>query len=520
MSVTPPHPAARGTECDAGPAGRPSWRVPRRRSQAPAAEQQRRRGWRWVPLALAVLLCGGVLGVQVGGAQEPPPSGTPVARVAEHLAAVYAGPGEGHAVLWRLYQGTQVAVTGEAVAPDGARWQRIQLWHSEDGWLPAAALSFDPYPPPPTPAPAVPGAPPSGPCQPRAVPAPHTPQPLAGRALVLTPTPLSATPEATGGAVAVDAGTSVLADAWTLDADGRVRYRVATYEGEGWAAPGSVALQAADPVGRVANGRPLVEPLAGKGMWFVLDSREHGDAPAARVVAAARANGLSHLYVEVATSRGGFWGARWLDALLPAARAAGVRVIGSVYPCLDDLAADLALAVGVTRYRTPDGLALDGLTADIEETLVPANVQAFGELLRHHVGDDYLLVATVYPPESWFAPRYPWPALAASWNAVVPMAYWRQMESRPFTPAEVYAYTQRNVSQVRALAGRPDLPVQMLAQLFDFGQPFLLGPTPPAAAEIEAATAAARDAGAVGISFFDWTRATPAHWEAIARLRW
>src|SRR6185369_703191 len=119
--------------------------------------------------------------------------------------------------------------------------------------------------------------------------------------------------------------------AWTLGADGRARYEVVAADQAGWAAPGTVALKAADPLTRVVAGRPIVEPLRGKGMWYILDSREHGTAPAARIVSAARANGLTHLYVEVATSRGGFWGARWLDDLLPAARAAGLRVIGSVY---------------------------------------------------------------------------------------------------------------------------------------------------------------------------------------------
>jgi hypothetical protein len=309
-------------------------------------------------------------------------------------------------------------------------------------------------------------------------------------------------------------------DAWAVGADGRVRYRLAGADGVGWAAPGTIALQAADAATHRVGGRSIVEPLQGTGMWFVLDSREHGPAAAARVAAAARASGLSHLYVEVATTRGGFFGARWLDELLPAARAANLAVIGSVYTCLDDVPADLALALEVARYRTPSGLALDGLTADIEETLIAGNIQGFGELLRHHLGDDYLLVATVYPPESWSAPRYPWRALAASWNAVAPMAYWRQMESRAFTAAEVYDYTWRMVTGVRTLAERPDLPVEMLGQLFEMGHPRLLGPDPPGADEILAAATAARDAGAVGISFFDWTRATPAHWEALAAFRW
>jgi hypothetical protein len=41
-----------------------------------------------------------------------------------------------------------------------------------------------------------------------------------------------------------------------------------------------------------------------------------------------------------------------------------------------------------------------------------------------------------------------------------------------------------------------------------------------AAAGTVAVAGAAREAGAVGISFFDWARATPAHWEALAAFRW
>jgi hypothetical protein len=60
----------------------------------------------------------------------------------------------------------------------------------------------------------------------------------------------------------------------------------------------------------------------------------------------------------------------------------------------------------------------------------------------------------------------------------------------------------------------------MLGQLFEMGRPGLLGPGAPTAGEIRAAATAAREVGAIGISFFDWTRATPAQWEAIAALAW
>src|SRR5581483_6718532 len=73
------------------------------------------------------------------------------ARVVQDLAPVYEGPGEEYALVWRLYEGSQVAVGGEMAAADGQTWRQVKLWNSQHGWLAAEALSFEPYPPPPTP---------------------------------------------------------------------------------------------------------------------------------------------------------------------------------------------------------------------------------------------------------------------------------------------------------------------------------------------------------------------------------
>lgn len=439
---------------------------------------------------------------------------TSTGRVVEDFAPVRTGPGAEHRLLWRLYEGTQVAVIGTGTDAEGGLWNRICLWNSHDGWLADEAISFEPYPTPPPPSTPTPSRPIQAPREPR------EPKPVDAPATVLADTIVTETPD--GGEVVgrLAAGRRVVIEAWIVAANDRVRYYAVAADVAGWVSPGALALDAADPPSRTVAGRPIVEPLRGKGMWFVLDSREHGESAGPRVAAAAQANGLTHLYVEIATSRGGFFGAPWLDELLPAAQTRGISVIGSVYVWLDDLSADLDLALALARYRTPGGQTLDGLTADIEETLVPDNVQAFGELLRHHLGDDYLLVATTYPPGSFAAPRYPWAAIARSWNAVAPMAYWRQMRGRVLAPDEVYAYTQQAIAGVRELAGRPDLQVEMLGQLFELGRPRLLGPDPPTPAEVAASMGAARDAGAIGIAFFDWTRATPAHWETIATFDW
>ena len=94
------------------------------------------------------------------------------------------------------------------------------------------------------------------------------------------------------------------------------------------------------------------------------------------------------------------------------------------------------------------------------------------------------------------------------------------MDGRARTRAEVKSYTRRTIQDVRLVVGRPDVQVEMLRQLFEMGRPNLLGPDPPTAAEVLAAAHAARESGAIGISYFDWTRATPEHWQALTGFRW
>ena len=86
------------------------------------------------------------------------------------------------------------------------------------------------------------------------------------------------------------------------------------------------------------------------------------------------------------------------------------------------------------------------------------------------------------------------------------MTYSCHMDEWLFTPAGVDAYIRRNLEKVRALTGRPELPVEMLGELFEADRSRLLGPGRPTGEEVAAAAQAAREAGAVGISFFDWMR--------------
>ena len=128
-------------------------------------------------LGLLLLLGGGIAGCEeerqaadASGA-GPATAQSQTARVVRHFAPVHSGPGGEHPHLWRLYEGSQVAVAGEeARATDGALWRRIHLWKAHDGWIEAEAISFEPYPPPPPPPSPGPAGAAVGPCGPRPAP--------------------------------------------------------------------------------------------------------------------------------------------------------------------------------------------------------------------------------------------------------------------------------------------------------------------------------------------------------------
>ena len=303
----------------------------------------------------------------------------------------------------------------------------------------------------------------------------------------------------------VAAGTPLRITAWATDAAGQAWYRIASPH-PSWGSAGHVALAR-------GTARADLAIVRGLGMWLtppVLHT-----APPDAIVATALRNGLTHLYVEVARSNVGFNGAGILDRLLPIAHRAHIAVIAWVYPFLDDLPRDVATSLAVARYTTPDGERPDGLMADVERNMGEPYVRAYGQILRATLGPHVLMAASTYAPQTYYGQRYPFRTIAASWDLVVPMDYW-DVGSTLQSASSVYRYVQASVAGVRAASGDPQLPVEVLGQTFDLYQN---GRHSPAAAEIRAAIAAARDARATGISFFEWNHATPEEWDALAAGR-
>lgn len=278
--------------------------------------------------------------------------------------------------------------------------------------------------------------------------------------------------------------------------------------------PVTLAAVAPDTVlgGVLRSAGPADEPAGpflprGKGMWIYEPDKTEGGNPEA-IVARARDAGLTHLYVRLGSHWDGFNVRPFLDSLLPAAHAKGIRVIGWDFPRLGDAwEGDVARARAMIEHQTPGGHRIDGFSADIETEsegtqLTPDVARAYGAALRGMVGAGYTLVATVPRPSFENRPTYPYAQIVESFDAVAPMVYW--LNRQPDTDV---------AGAVDDLApyGKPVFPV---GQAYD-GAPEggRAGVPPPE--ELWRFMRTAQAKGVTGVSFWSWQAADTSAWDAI-----
>ncbi len=253
----------------------------------------------------------------------------------------------------------------------------------------------------------------------------------------------------------------------------------------------------------IPPGAPPALPK-GKGMWLHYLRQAAGNDPAA-LVAKAKETGLSHVYLRLGSSKDGFYGQADLNRLLPAAHAAGLRVVGWDFPYLFDAEADARRAVAEIAHTTPDGHRIDAFSSDIETRHEGVNISVpvadtYSRRLRQLVGPDYPLIATV--PRPRYNPGYPFAEIVRQFDAVAPMVYWLGRDP--------VAEVERTITDL-AILGKPIMPV---GQAYDGG---LDGGAPgsPPKEHLARFIEAARSGGATGFSFWVWHHATPDHWAAI-----
>jgi hypothetical protein len=242
-------------------------------------------------------------------------------------------------------------------------------------------------------------------------------------------------------------------------------------------------------------------------MWIWMPERAEGGDPAT-IVARATAVGLTHIYVRTGSSRQGFEATQFLEALLPLAHEAGLRVYGWDFPYLEDVVGDIQRAMTAINFRTTTGHRIDGFVPDIETNsegtnLTPEAAGAYSQALRAAVGDDYPLIACVPHPSPQRIGSFPYSVILPHFDAVAPMSYW--LNRQPDTDA---AQAVTWLSQF----GKPVIPV---GQAYD-GAPEGGRPGPPPADEIRRFISSAARYGATGVSFWSWQHATQEIWDAIA----
>jgi hypothetical protein len=256
---------------------------------------------------------------------------------------------------------------------------------------------------------------------------------------------------------------------------------------------------------RVAN----LSALAGKGMWIWQPAMTEGGDVDAIVKRAANA-GLTELWVRVGDSLQGFYGASFLDSLVPAAHRRGLSVIGWGFPYLYDPVGDAAWSAAALAWTAPGGGRLDGFSADIESSSEGTMLSArrtttyLGLVRPHSTGRP--LVATVYQPTDYWLKVYPYQAMAPYVDAFAPMVYWSCVEPGAAAIAAV--------TRLSSMA-----PVHLIGQAFDDG-PSGGRVGSPAPVEISRFLDAGRRSGAAGASFWVWQSATAAEWTALADYPW
>ena len=254
--------------------------------------------------------------------------------------------------------------------------------------------------------------------------------------------------------------------------------------------------------------KPDLTAISGKGMWLTTWKTSHVDVPT--VVAKAKAAGLTSLWVRTGGSKQGYYGDPLLHALLPAAHAAGLKVIAWDFPAMGNPARDAIRARAALKY-TVDGQQIDGFSPDIETINEgtfnnPKRVSYYLSLVRR-AARGRPVVATVMRPTAWQLKTYPYAAEAPYIDAFAPMDYWSCNEPGDLAAGSI---------QLLAQFGKP---VTVIGQSYDMkdegGRPGI-----PTAAETWRFLDSAKRAGAIGASLWTYEYATPAQWVPLAKYPW
>jgi len=246
---------------------------------------------------------------------------------------------------------------------------------------------------------------------------------------------------------------------------------------------------------------PDLAVVSGKGLWVTNFLETPVDVPA--LVTKARSAGVQNLWIRTGGKQG-YYGDRFLPALVPAAHAAGIAVVGWDFPFLSDPVADADRA----RRAYADGV--DAFAPDIETVYegtyaTAPRVALYLSIVRAHAGTRPV-AATVPRPTPSRRESFPYSAFVPYADLFVPMVYWSCRE-----PGEL---VQQSLAELGAL-----LPVAPVGQAYDMGDEGGRRGV-PTREETWRFLDAARRGGAVGASLWTAEQMGPGQLEALTTYPW
>jgi hypothetical protein len=290
----------------------------------------------------------------------------------------------------------------------------------------------------------------------------------------------------------------------------------------GPAAPAAPGFVGGD-IGAVSHAPPLrpqadllpESPYTGTGAWVDQYDADVLDDPYPALLE-MKQKGVRTVYLETGSwklpRRLDFRDELAVRLAIDQAHGLGMKVVGWYLPGLDDIPLDMRRTRAALDLRTDRGGAFDAFAIDIESQRVRpiarrnAALMRYSRAVRRLTGARYGLGAIVpdersstVSPGLW--PGLPYGALASVYDTFLPMAY---SSYRGRGAGFAYSYTRSNVQFLRAVTRRP---VHLIG-----------GVEPLTGSEAEAVVRGALDAGAVGVSFYDFAGATDASWRALRKF--
>ncbi|MBK5306095.1 MAG: hypothetical protein JJD92_05345 [Frankiaceae bacterium] len=247
-------------------------------------------------------------------------------------------------------------------------------------------------------------------------------------------------------------------------------------------------------------------------------SRELTQSPTftARTVQFAAANGVKTIYIQGAKRSPktpySLLSRDRLGAILLAAHARGIRVVAWYLPTFDNPSADFMHLDAMMQFKV-NGQHFDGIGLDIESTTVPvatrnARLVALAKKVRARTW--LPLTAIVLPPvltevirPSYWGGAFPWTALKPSYDVWIPMGYYTAYTRWP-TWRDAGTSTTEDIRRLKVHLGA--VSIHYAGGIGDTST----------ATDFQRFTAAAKAAGALGVSTYDY--ATTPGW-AWSHLR-